>query len=311
MADISAPQFANEDEARQFLESVRWPNGPFCPHCGSEGAWPIKTKPRTLKNGKTSPARAGLYKCSAYKCGEQFSVTVGTLFERSKIPLTKWLMAAYLLCSSKKGISAHQLHRTLGVTYKTAWFLAHRIREAMKDGSTSLLGGPGTSGIVEADETYLGKIKGQGKGPHFGKKQKIVALLERNGDVRAFHVPTVNVHTISAVLNRQISKQARLMTDGAGFYIKPGKAFKSHESVNHDMKEYVRGDVTTNAVEGYFGILKRGLGGVYQHVSPEHLHRYLAEFSFRYNHRASLGKNDAQRAVDVLKGIEGKRLTYR
>jgi len=313
-ADISAPQFANDDEAREFLESVRWPNGPVCPHCGAEGAWPIKTKARvrhTKAGDKPSPARQGLYKCAQYKCGEQFSVTVGTVFERSKIPLTKWLMAAYLLCSSKKGISAHQLHRTLGVTYKTAWFLAHRIREAMKDDGVGLLGGPGSSGVVEADETYIGKIKGQGKGPHFGKKQKVVALLERDGKVRTFHVPSVNVHTISEVLNAQVSKQARLMTDAAGFYIKPGKAFKSHESVNHDRKEYVRGDVTTNTVEGYFGILKRGLGGVYQHVSPEHLHRYLAEFSFRYNHRASTGTNDAQRVVDTLKGIGGKRLTYR
>jgi transposase-like protein len=247
MADISAPQFANEEEAREFLESVRWPNGPVCPHCGSEGAWPIKTKVRTLKSGKVSPARQGLYKCAQYKCGQQFSVTVGTVFERSKIPLTKWLMAAYLLTSSKNGISAHQLHRTLGVTYKTAWLLAHRIREAMKDGSTTLLGSPGSSGIVEVDETYLGKIKGQGKGPHFGKKQKVVALLERNGNVRTFHVPSVNVHTISSVLNRQVSKQARLMTDSAGFYTKPGKAFKSHESVNHDMKEYARGDVSSVA----------------------------------------------------------------
>lgn len=312
MADIKAPQFGSEEEARQFLESVRWPDGkPVCPHCGNVGGWAIQTKTRIRKNGKQSPARQGLYKCAAYECQEQFSVTVGTVFERSKIPLTKWLMAAYLLCSSKKGISAHQLHRTLGVTYKTAWFLAHRIREAMKDDSTGLLGGEGSSGIVEVDETYLGKIKGQGKGPHFGKKQKVVALLERQGKVRALHVPSVNVHTISTVLNSQVSKQARLMTDSAGFYTKPGKAFKSHESVNHDMKEYARGDVTTNTVEGFFGILKRGLGGVYQHVSPEHLHRYLAEFSFRYNHRASLGTNDAQRVVDTLKGIDGKRLTYR
>jgi transposase-like protein len=238
-------------------------------------------------------------------------VTVGTLFERSKIPLSKWLLAVNLMCSSKKGISSHQLHRMLDVQYKTAWFLSHRIREAMKDGSSTLLGGPGSSGIVEADETYFGKTEGQGKGSHRSKKQKVVALVERNGKVRAFHVPTVTAASLKPILEGQIAASARLMTDSAPLYTKIGKGFASHETVNHLAKEYARGDVTTNTVEGYFGILKRGIGGIYQHVSPAHLHRYVNEFSFRYNHRAALGTNDAQRAVNTLKGIEGKRLTYR
>lgn len=295
------PEFKTEEEARAFLESVRWPNGPICPHCAHQGGWEVKGK----------GARPGLYKCSSYPCRKQFTVTVGTVFERSKIPLTMWLKALQLMVSSKKGISSHQLHRMLGVQYKTAWFLAHRIREAMKDGSGSLLGGPGTSGIVEADETYFGKVEGQGSGTHRSKKQKVVALVEREGKVRAFHVPTITAATLKPILEGQIAASARLMTDSAPLYGKIGQYFASHETVNHLAGEYARGDVTTNTVEGYFGILKRGIGGIYQHVSPAHLHRYVTEFSFRYNHRASLGTDDNQRAVNALKGIEGKRLTYR
>jgi transposase-like protein len=244
-------------------------------------------------------------------CREQFSVTVGTVFERSKIPLTKWLMATYLLCSSKKGISSLQIQRTLGVTYKTAWFMTHRIREAMRNGFGSKLGGPGTSGIVEADETYFGKTRGHGKGAHLSKKQKVVALVERDGHVRAFHVPTVTATTLKPILDGQIAESARLMTDAAGLYEKIGKGFASHETVNHAIGEYVRGDVTTNTVEGYFGILKRGISGIYQHVSPAHLNRYVNEFSFRYNNRSALGIDDAQRTDNALSGIGGKRLTYR
>lgn len=296
---IKIPEFKTEEEARAFLEAVRWPDGPVCPHCSYKGAWPIKG------------GRPGLYRCSSYPCRKQFSVTVGTVFERSKIPLSKWLEAVRLMCASKKGISSHQLHRMLDVQYKTAWFLSHRIREAMKDGSTGLLGGPGTSGIVEADETYFGKTTGQGQGSHRSKKQKVVALVERNGKVRAFHVPTITAATLKPILEGQIAASARLMTDSAPLYGKIGTSFASHETVNHLAGEYARGDVTTNTVEGYFGILKRGIGGIYQHVSPAHLHRYVNEFSFRYNHRAALKIDDQQRVVDALQGIEGKRLTYR
>jgi transposase-like protein len=300
MSALQKPYFKDDQKAREYLEALRWPDGPVCPHCGSVAA------PYRLA-GKAH--RPGLLKCK--DCLQQFSVTVGTVFERSKIPLSKWLLAAYLMTSSKKGISSHQLHRTLGVTYKTAWFLSHRIREAMKDNDGSLLGGPDTSGIVEADETYLGNTRGMGKGPHLKKKQKVVALVERKGRVRAFHVPEVNVKTLKGILHSQIDPKARLMTDSAGMYDKIGKHFASHETVNHNVKEYARGDVTTNTVEGFFGIMKRGIGGVYQHVSKEHLHRYVNEFAFRYNHRSSVGVEDGERAARMLLGIGGKRLTYR
>lgn len=289
--------FHDADAARRFLEATRWPDGPVCPHCGTEGD-------ATKMKGKAH--RPGVYQCNS--CRQQFSVTVGTLFERSKIPLHKWLYASWMLCSSKKGISSHQLHRTLGVTYKTAWFMTHRIREAMNSTHNLKLGGPGTSGIVEADETYFGKTEGQGSGPHFSKKQKVVALVERGGNVRAFHVPTVNADNLKPILYGQIDKNARLMTDSAPVYKKIGKAFKSHETVDHGAGEYARGDVTTNTVEGYFGILKRGISGIYQHVSAEHLPRYLDEFSFRYSNRKI---TDSERTIAALKGIEGKRLTYR
>jgi len=300
MSALNAPYFHDDDKARLHLESIRWPNGPVCPHCGS------MTAPYALK-GKAH--RPGLLKC--VDCREQFSVTVGTVFERSKIPLSKWLTVAYLMTSSKKGISSHQIHRTLGVTYKTAWFMTHRIRKAMEDGGSGMLGGAGTSGIVEADETYWGKSKGSDRARRYREKQKVVALVERKGRVRAYHVPTVTAETLKPILDGQISAKARLMTDSAPLYGKIGLSFASHETVNHLAGEYARGDVTTNTVEGYFGILKRGLSGIYQHVSPEHLHRYVGEFSFRYNNRSALGIEDAERARNVLKGIEGKRLTYR
>jgi transposase-like protein len=300
MCDLSNPIYHDKDLARQHLEAIRWPNGPVCPHCG--------VLDNAVLLGGTSH-RPGLYKCR--DCRKQFSVTVGTVFERSKISLNKWLLAVHLMTSSKKGISSHQIHRNLGVTYKTAWFMTHRIREAMRDTSTDQLGGPGTSGIVEADEIYLGRVRGQGQGTHATKKQQVVALVERQGRVRAFHVPMVTIENVKPILEAQIHKDARLMTDGAGLYVKIGKSFKSHESVNHYLGEYVRGDVTTNTVEGFFGVFKRGLKGVYQHMSPVHLHRYLGEFAFRYNNRVALDINDAERADRALEGISGKRLTYK
>lgn len=295
---LDTPIFQSADRAREYLESVRWPDGPCCPHCGDAENW------KRLEGEKHRP---GLFQCNA--CRKQFSVTVKTVFERSKIPLNKWLLAAYLMASSKKGVSAHQIHRTLGITYKSAWFMMHRLREAMTDSMIGQLGGEGTSGIVEADEMYYGKTRG-GKGERLAKKQKIVALVERKGRVRAFHVPRVTVDTVGPILKGQVSKDARLMTDGAGLYEKIGKGFKTHETVNHAANEYARGDVTTNTVEGYFGILKRSLRGVYQHVSPEHLNRYVSEFSFRYNNRVSLDIDDHERTRLILAGIEGKRLTY-
>jgi transposase-like protein len=298
--NLTDPIYTNEAKARAHLEALRWPDGPVCPHCGVIG------NAVRLAGESTRP---GLFKCR--DCRQPFSVTVGTVFERSKIPLHKWLLAANLMASSKKGFSAHQLHRAIKVTYKTAWFMMHRLREAMRDTDTGLLGGPGSSGIVEADEVYLGKAKGKGKGAHYNSKQKIVALVERKGRVRAFHVPTVNVHTVKEILHGQVAKSARLMTDSAGLYKNVGKSFASHETVNHLRKEYARGDVTTNTVEGYFGVLQRGLRGIYQHVSPEHLHRYVNEFSFRYNNRSSRGVEDAERAARLLVSIGGKRLTYR
>jgi len=296
---LNAPYFHDDDKARGYLEAIRWPNGPWCPHCGSND------KPYALK-GKAH--RPGLWKCS--HCRLQFSVTVGTVFERSKIPLSKWLTATYLMCSNKKGISSHQLHRTLGVTYKTAWFMSHRIREAMRDVSPTPLGGPTSSGVVEADETYFGKTPGTGRGPRRKQKNAVVALVERKGRARAFHVPTVTAATLKPIFLNEVAKSARLMTDGAMLYRKLGKHFARHDFVDHYSREYARAEVTTNTVEGFFGVLKRGIRGVYQHVSSEHLGRYLDEFAFRHSNRASLSINDSQRAVNALSGIAGKRLTY-
>ena len=298
------PRFQDAEAARVHLEAIRWPNGPVCPHCGGMSR-------NTLMQGKAH--RAGLYSCG--DCREQFTVTVGTVFERSKIALHKWVMATHLMCASKKGISAKQLERMLGVTYKTAWFMAHRIREAMKTEPTTLMGSGG--GIVEADETYwgngpqskIGKIyKDQAHGGHH--KEKIFALVERGGNVRSFHVKSIDVATLKDVMNQHVSKEANLMTDEARFYKGIGKAYASHESVKHSMKEYARGNVSTNTIEGYFSIFKRGLIGTFHHVGEQHLKRYCTEFDFRYNTRTSLGFNDFERTDLALKGITGKRLMY-
>jgi transposase-like protein len=299
---ITAPYFHDDDKAREYLEAVRWPDGPVCPHCKTEGGWTIESKPDTKNK-----ARPGLYKCVSAECGKQFSVTVGTVFERSKIPLSKWLFAAYLLCSSKKGISSHQLHRTLGVTYKTAWFLTHRIRHAM-DSNGGLIGQNG--GIIEADETYIGRKPGVKKGRGgFGHKNTVLSLVQRDGEVRSTVV--TNFSQVKRAFKKHASPDAHLMTDEHKKFRKIGKQFVSHEVVNHSKYEYVRGNVSTNTIEGVFSIFKRGMTGIYQHCGSQHLHRYLAEFDFRYNHRSALGIEDNQRVVDALKGIEGKRLTYR
>jgi transposase-like protein len=297
MASINAPHFQNEEEARKYLEALRWPEGSVCPHCGTVG------NAYATKNGK--------YRCASKECRKDFSVTVGTIYEGSHIPMHKWLLATYLLCSSKKGISSHQLHRTLGITYKSAWFMTHRIREAFKPGSgLPPLGGKDKT--VEADETYIGNKGKQKPGARgWSHKEKVLSLVERKGHVRSTHVPAVNAETLRPILNAQIAAKSRLVTDEAKVYKPLGKDFASHESVNHSIGEYVRGDIHSNTVENYFSIFKRGMKGVYQHCSADHLKRYLAEFDFRYNNRSGLGIEDTDRTLIALKGIEGKRLTYR
>lgn len=306
-ANLNQPHFQDPDKAREYLEAQVWPNGRVCPHCGV-------IDEHYVLSGKS--ARPGLYKCQA--CREPFTVTVGTVFERSKIGLHLWLQAVYLMSSSKKGISAKQLERMLGVTYKTAWFMAHRIREAMTANPTNLLGGPGSSGIVEADETYWGTAKdAEGikypakTGGGYSPKMKIFSLVERQGEKRTIHVPNVTAATLGPILKAQVSPQARLMTDEAGYYKKVGQCFASHESVNHSKEEYVRGDVSSNTAESSFAILKRGLVGTFHSISEQHLQRYANEFDFRWNTRQSLGFNDLMRTNEALKGITGKRLTYR
>jgi transposase-like protein len=296
---LNQPQFQDADKAREYLEALRWPNGAICPHCGSVG------KHYALE-GKSH--RAGLYKC--VDCRDQFTVTVGTVFERSKIQLNVWLQAVHLVCASKNGMSSMELHRLLGVTQKTAWFMLHRIREAMKPESGGLLGNGG--GTVEADETYWGNTKrskaAKGyKGRGYAHKEKIVSLVERGGKVRSFHVQTVTAKTLRPILLSQIAKEAHLMTDEASLYTTVGKEFASHSVVNHSHGEYARGKAHTNTIEGFFSRLKRGLIGTYHHVGSQHLGRYVTEFDFRYNTRKG---TDVERAAAVIGGIGGKRLMY-
>jgi transposase-like protein len=297
-ADLQNPIFTDEAKAREFLEAVRWPNGPICPHCGA-----FESNHRL--EGKSS--RPGLWQCNT--CHGQFSVTVGTVFERSKIKLNIWLLATHLLTSSKKGFSAHQLHRSLGVTYKTAWFMAHRIREAMRTGGLAPMGGAG--GVVEADETYIGRKEGRKVMRGVGHKRAVLSLVERGGEVRSFHIERTNRENVVPIVRANIARESKLATDEGPHYTKIGREFAEHLTVHHAAEEYVRGEAHTNTIEGYFSIFKRGMHGVYQHCSEKHLHRYLAEFDFRYSNRIALGVNDAARATKALKGIEGKRLTYR
>jgi transposase-like protein len=298
MSHLNEPWFNDADAAREHLEAIRWPNGPICPHCGSV---------ENIRKVTGEKHRPGLYACR--ECEGHFTVTVGTLFERSHIPLHKWFQAVYFLCSSKKGMSAHQLHRTLGVTYKTAWFMFHRIREGMKEGSwPGQLGGSGKT--VEADETFIGNKPDRKVRRSFHHKHAVAGLVERGGKSRLIHIDRANSATIRKVLVSQVDSKSALMTDEAVYYKKAGKEFASHETVNHSKDEYVRGEAHTNTIEGVFSIFKRGMVGVYQHCGEQHLKRYLTEFSFRYNHRASLGVTDWQRTEAALRGIEGRRLTY-
>jgi transposase-like protein len=311
--------FTNSDKAREHLEAKRWPNGPICPHCGN-------ADPERIKLMKGKSHRPGLYQCN--ECREPFTVTVGSVFERSKIPLHTWVYATYLMNSSKKGMSAHQMHRMLGVTYKTAWFMAHRIRESMRDANPSPLGGSGK--VVEADETYFGNVekpltkttRGRpfvlgrmkpGGGP--ANKRAVVSLVERGGSVRSFHVDKASLENVQKIVFTNVSRESALHTDESRLYTSVGAEFAGHHTVKHSAGEYVRYEaerlVHTNTIEGFFSIFKRGMKGVYQHCGEKHLHRYLAEFDFRYNHRIKLGFSDAMRADIALSQIGGKRLTYR
>jgi transposase-like protein len=308
--DLTDPVFHDDEVAREHLEAIRWPNGPFCPHCGVlDGI--------TRLQGESH--RSGLHQCNA--CRGHFTVTNGTVMERSHIPLAKWVLGFHLMAASKKGVSAHQLHRMLNVTYKTAWFMAHRIREAMREESPIPLGGEGK--IVEADEAYHGKretpvqlsrgrIRKPTKAGRSGgaEKRPIVALVERGGEVRAKHMNHVTGKNMRDFVVRNASRKSRLHTDESRLYDTLGAEFATHETVNHSAGEYARGDVTTNTVEGYFGVFKRGMVGVYQHCGEQHLQRYLDEFSFRWNNRSRLGIEDTERAVLAIRGAEGKRLTY-
>lgn len=304
-AALTNPIFTDEGKAREHLEAIRWPNGPYCPHCGeSDGD--------NLKRLEGKSHRPGLFQCNS--CRQHFTVTVGSVFERSKIPLTKWLLAFHLMASSKRGISAHQLHRQLGITYKSAWFMAHRIREAMTENTSGPLGGGGK--IVQADETYYGNSK-RAKSYKKGHRHKrsVVALVEPNGKARVFHVKRADAATVREILVKNADRKSELHTDESRLYIETGKEFADHKTVNHGWNqrgEYVGKDgQTTNHVENFFGNFKRGMKGVYGFCGEQHLQRYLTEFEFRYNNRSGLGVSDGERAVAALKGAEGKRLTYR
>jgi transposase-like protein len=300
---MSLPKiYTDETAARKHLESLLWPDGPICPRCGT-------VNEATLLKGKST--RPGVYKCRP--CQKPFSVTVGTVFERSHIPLHQWVYATHLLTASKKGISSHQLMRMLGVTYKTAWFMSHRIREGMRPDELTPMGGSGGP-VVESDETVIGRREGiLGKHAFRGgfHKNIVLTLVERGGPARSFHIHSASIDTIAPILRTNIIRESRLMTDKAPIYKNVGKEFAEHGSVDHSIDEYVRGDIHTNTVEGYYSIFKRGMKGIYQHCAEKHLHRYLSEFDFRYTNRIARGIGDASRANKALEGIKGKRLTYR
>jgi len=309
---FSAPQFRDDDAARQFLEGILWPDGPVCPHCG-------------VINHAYATKRAGVFRCAEKECRKDFTVTQKTVMERSHIALHKWVQAFVLMTASKKGFSAAQLSRMLDIHYQSAWFMAHRIRECMRSGGLAPLGGEGK--IVEADETYYGNVEKAHRrtrrtdGRPFTKsgkasnKRPIVSLVERGGNVRSFHVPVASKAEVSKIVRENIAQESRLHTDESTLYPDVGDLFSAHKTVKHTAGEYVRYDdgeaVHTNSAEGCFSIFKRGMRGAYQHCKEKHLHRYLAEFDFRYNHRIRLGFNDGERAALAVKSAAGKRLTYR
>jgi transposase-like protein len=303
-SQFDAPHFQSVEAARTYLEALRWGSHRVCPHCGTVNkSFPTK--------------KPGVYRCQPKECRKDFSVTTKSVMESSHIKLNVWLQAFYLLCTSKKGMSSHQLHRTLGITYKSAWFLSHRIREAMRQGGLTMPMG-GEDKVVEADTTYIGgkeankhrnkrdskKIGGMGK-------EIVHTLVERDGSARSHHIASISGKTLRPLLKDNVSRKSTLMTDTAGGYMGIGKEFERHEMVDHGIGEYVRGDAHSNTVEGYFSILKRGITGIYHSVSAEHLNRYLSEFDFRYSNRVALGVGDIERTDRAIKGGAGKRLTYR
>jgi transposase-like protein len=308
-AKIQDARFTDETVAREALEAVVWPDGPVCPHCGN-------VDPAKIAKLETKSVRPGLRYCN--ECNSQFTATVGTVFERSKIPLTKWWFAMHLLGSSKKGMSSHQLHRLLGISYKSTWFMMHRIREAMRVGGLAPMGGNG--GIVELDETAFGRVegapkKGRATQGRSGFRNTVLTLVERGGSARSFHVDGTSIADLKPIVKANVAREAKVMTDEWTAYREIGRDFASHDTVNHSHDEYVRREadklVTTNTVEGYYSIFKRGMKGVYQHCGEKHLHRYLAEFDFRYSNRSALGVEDAEHVSKIAAGIVGKRLTYR
>jgi len=314
MSVLSQPHFHNEPEAFAFLESIVWKNGVVCPHCGVEGGRVYDLSGVRGSKSKKNPEgaiRYGLKKCG--ECRQQFTAKVGTVFEHARMPLHKMLQALHLMVSSKKGISAHQLHRTLEVTYKAAWFLAHRIREAMRSGDLAPFGGNG--GVVEVDETFIGRIKGAPVRRAFHHKMKVLALVDRDtGKARTMVIENVAPSTIMPIVIANVQRESRVMTDESRIYFRLNQHFAEHGSTSHIAGQYVDYNdrtIHTNTVEGYFSIFKRGMRGVYQHCGEQHLHRYLAEYEFRYNNRIALGVDDRARANEALKGIVGKRLTYR
>jgi transposase-like protein len=304
--DLNNPAFNDEDMARKVIEASRWPDGVKCPHCG----FGERVKP--LGGKSMGP---GWFHCAS--CREKFTVRTGTLYERSHIPLHKWLLATHLLTSSKKGMSAHQLFRMMGFgSYKTAWFMARRIREGMRSGDLSPMGGQGQT--VEVDETFIGRKEGTEKGRGgWSHKNAVLTLVERGGSARSFHIDSASVKEIAPIVRANLKRESTIMTDEANQYTKIGREFAEHKSVDHSRKEYGYTDrktgfkANTNSVEGYYSIFKRGMKGVYQHCAEKHLHRYLAEFDFRYSNRSALGVEDVQRVSKIAAGITGKRLTYR
>jgi transposase-like protein len=299
---FSAPHFNDEAAAYAYVEARLWSNGRPCPHCGVfDRSSPLKAK----------GDRIGLYKC--YACRKPFTVKIGTIFEKSHIQMRDWLYAIHMICSSKKGVSANQLHRTLGITLKSAWFMGHRIREALRTGGLSPMGGEGQ--VVEIDETFIGQKEGAEKRAAYFHKNVVLSLIQRGGEVRSFHVDSTRKEDIFPIVEANIAKETHVMTDDAKTYRRLGVHFAKHSSVDHSAKEWGYTDrdgvkVNTNTAEGYYSVFKRGMKGVYQHCSEKHLHRYVAEFDFRYNNRVKLGIGDVIRAERALLGVKGKRLTY-
>ncbi len=313
MSVLSKPYFHDEAAAFAFVEGIIWNGEPSCPHCGVVGrAYALKNvRSKASKKNPEGVVRHGLKKCGA--CRQQFTVRKGTIFEESHLELHKWLQAIYLMCASKKGISALQLQRTLEVQYKTAWFLAHRIREAMRSGDLAPFGAEG--GAVEVDETYIGREPGKPVKRAFHHKMKVLSLVDRStGRVRSVVVDNIRPATIAPIVLDNLHREARLMTDEAGHYLAVGREFADHGVVRHGQDEYVSTEdrtIHTNTIEGYFSIFKRGMKGTYQHCSKKHLHRYLAEFDFRYSNRSARGCEDQERTERALCGIVGRRLMYR